>query len=373
MAVGALQITDSLQALRIAGGTVASFGEDRAFEAVDAAFTAHSEIVAEMLSTFVSVTTQRLERVGLADSTEMEELAEYGRTEAQKIGTGPLVGLPLRRYGHGVAWNRDYFRRTKTLEFAAQITNIFASDLRRIQRQIKRAIYFSTNYTWVDVLIDKASIPVKALANNDGMVPPIGPNGEVFAGSHNHYLGTASFVVGDLDTLIDTVAEHCYGGELYIAINKAQETTIRGFAGFTPYVDVRTVQASTTLFSQSKALDVISINNRPIGIYRGAEIWVKPWAIASYVTCWANDPQQKKAIGMRIIGDGPEGIGGGSGSIIAGGNSRGPGDLDLVYDDEDHPMRCREYVREFDCAPLNRTLMAILYTGNATYANPTIS
>lgn len=373
MSFGALQLNDSLQALRISGGTVASFGEDRAWEAVSAARDAHNRIVADLLSTFVSVTTQRQERVGLADSTEMEELNEYGRTEAQKIGPGPLVGLPLRRYGHGLSWTRDYLRRTTASEFAAQVTNIFAADLRRIQRQIKRAIYFSTNYTWIDILIDKASIPVKALANNDGMVPPVGPNGEVFAGTHNHYLGTGSFAVGDLDTLIDHIAEHAYGGEMFLAINKAQETTIRGFTGFTAYVDVRAVQASTTSYADSKALDVISINNRPIGIYRGAEIWVKPWAVANYVVGWVNDPQQKKALGMRIMGDGPEGIGGGSGSLIVGGNGTGPGDLELVFEHDDYPLRCREYVREFDVAPVNRVLMAVLYISNATYANPTIA
>lgn len=380
MSFGALQITDSLQALLIASGSVATFGEDRAWEAVNAAFIAHNRITADLLSSFVTVTSNRQERIGLADSTDMEEMAEYGSTDAQKIGTGPLIGLPLRRYGHGLAWNRDYLRRTKASEFAAQITNIFAADLRRIQRQIKRAIHLSTNYTWIDVLIDKASIPVKALANNDGMVPPVGPNGEIFLGTHQHYLGTASGVIGtwvatDLGTLITTVAEHAYGGELYVGINQAQEAAVRAFAGFVAYIDVRVTPATTGAFSATTPLNVITINNRPIGVFQGAEIWVKPWCLASYVTAWVNDPQQHKALGLRIMGDGPEGIGGGSSSILSspGGNTvPGMGDLQLVYDNEDYPLRAREYVREFDVAVLNRTLMAVQYLSAVSYTVPTI-
>ncbi len=85
---GTLQTTDTLQALRVAQGTVATYGEDHVFDSVNAALVAHSAILADLVGPYCEVTTNRLRRVGGLVMGEMEEIDEYGVTDAQKTSAG---------------------------------------------------------------------------------------------------------------------------------------------------------------------------------------------------------------------------------------------------------------------------------------------
>lgn len=333
--------------------TVAQLGEDNAFAALNAALVAHNTIMRDLMDTLVDTTTDRLRRYGGPANMAMDEIDEMGTPDAQKVAAGSNVGFPLRLYGGSLQWTRKAFQNMMASEFAAQVTGMMDADKNVVIRQIKRAIFTPTNTTFLDRLIDGVSLPVKALVNADSAPIPLGPNGEVFtASTHTHYLGTGSFVASDLSGLISTVTEHYGNGNIIVVINQAQEATVRAFTGFVAYIDPRLMNLTTAITARENLDNLVNIYNRRIGLYAGAEIWVKPWVPANYVFCYLDG--QPKPLAMRT-------------------RPTGGGDLTLVFEDEEHPLRARTYEREFGVGVWNRINGAALYTSNATYAAPTIT
>lgn len=341
----------TLDALASIQQTIAELGEDRVWASVDAEFQAHNEIMREMLEEVVERSTDRLRRFGGTSGMTMDEVDELGTADAEKITAGVNVGFPLRKYQRALQWTRNYFMVATGEEVAKQLQGIMQADRQNVTKQIKKAIFTSTNTTGVvDKLVDYVTLDLKALLNADGMVIPPGPNGESFNGAtHTHYLATASFVVADLQALIDTVVEHYGTGDIRVNINKAQEAAIRGFTGFTAYIDARLIPADNTTRVQGRSLDMVNTGDRAIGVFGAAEIWVKPWVPASYL--FAYNRMAPKTLVMRT--------------------RQGMGDLQLIYDDDQHPLRARGYEREFGVSVWQRMNGAVLYTGAGTYAIPT--
>jgi hypothetical protein len=359
---GTLSISDLIAAT---SQTIAQVGEQNVFGAIDLDLQAYNRNVNELLGRFVERTTDRLRRYGGVSSMSMEELEELGTPDAQKVTAGYTVGFPLRRYGMGLQWTRHWMQNHTPAELAAQFTEAQAADQRAIYREIRRAVFRPTNYTFVDRLIDynAVDIAVKAFINADGSPISPGPNGETFDGStHTHYLYTAgtSLAAADVQALIDTVIEHYNVGMPMVAINKASETAMRGFTGtnqFTPILPFNIVPGGgqTTAYATGD-LDRMMPNNRRIGYYGtgSAEVWVKPWVPAGYLFAYIDGAPPPLAMRVRPNG----------------------GDLAIEFDDEEHPLRARVIAREFGVGAYNRTNGAVLYidSGSAgAYVAPTIS
>lgn len=348
MIYGTLSVSDLLATTQ---QSVAAVGEERVWQAIDDALRVHNQITQELLGSLVETSTDRQRRYGGPDAMVMDEIDEYGTPDAQKVAAGQTVGFPLRLYGISVQWTRKYFQNHTPAELAAQFTAAQDADVKAIQRELKRAIFRPTNTTFVDRLVDNVSLGVKAFVNADSAPVPLGPMGDEFNGAtHTHYLGTGSFVAADLTALIDTVVEHHNVGTPLVYINKAQEAAVRGFSGFTAYLDARLLPASTAQTARG-SLDMMNPQNRAIGVYGAAEIWVKPWVPASYLFAWVMGGPRPLVMRQRP---------GGTGMVVAA-------------EDEAHPLRARTLEREFGIGVWQRTNGAALYTGNATYAAPTIN
>lgn len=378
---GSLNTTDTLQALRVAEGqTVAAYGVDEVWNIVNAAYIAHNELMREQLTTLCTTTVQRMRRYGNPAGKVMEEHDEYGQSQSQKGRGGSDLGFPLRKFGAALSWNNDYFLMTTAADFAAEITQIFDADVQNIVKQIKRAFYLPTNYTFEDMLIDHMQIPVKRLANSDGQTLPLGPDGQEFpAGAHNHYLARvgAAFEESDLAGLISHVTEHYTGGNVMVVIDTTQETAVRGFPDFVPHSWAGQIEPDN-IVRTGRTIDQFNVFNRSIGMFRGVEIWVKPWAIANYVLCYITGSNIEKPLVVRTRGVlGPDGgMGSSLKSILNGGGpgtGPGMGDLRLVSQYHSFPMHATEYQREFGIAVQNRVAAAILYVGGTTYVAPAIA
>jgi hypothetical protein len=348
----------TLDLLRASYQSVAQFGEDRAWQAIEATLAAHNKILATVREDLMETTTDRLRRYGAPSQMKMDEIDEYGTPDAQKMPPGQPIGFPLRKYGIAIQWTRTYFTRMKAAELAAQVTGAMDADVYNLTRALKRAVFYPTNYTFDDRLVDhlqQITLPVKALVNADSQPLPVGPNGEFFdPTTHTHYLGVTTggtLVNADLATLLSTVIEHYASGQAYIYINQAQEAAVRAFADFTPVFDPRLIVAITTT-TAAGPLDMIQVYNRKIGIFRGAEVWVKPWIPASYVFAFVKG--QPKPLVYRVDPD------------LAS-------DLTLSYEDEAHPLRARIWERNFGVGVWNRTNGACMYVGATTYTQPTIN
>lgn len=333
--------------------TIASIGEDKAYAAIEAARVAQNAIMADLVP-FSETTTDFRRRYGATDDMTMDFVDEFGRADAQKVAAASDVDFPLLLAQRSLQWTRDAFRRMSAQQMAAQMDALLQGDVRAGILAFKQAIFLPTNRTVLDRHATGVSLAVKALVNADSAPIPLGPNGETFnAATHTHYLGTGSFVASDLTALILTVMEHHANGRPMVYINSAQEATVRGFTGFTAYVDARIVQpgGSTTAIGR-EPLNMTNPNNRAIGIFGAAEIWVKPWVPSSYLFAWVEGGPAPLA--RRI-------------DPVTG------GDLEMVVENEAFPLRAKTFERRQGFGVWNRTNGAVLYTGNATYAAPTLA
>lgn len=354
MAYGTLMTFDTLA---VSLATVVQIGEDRVFDIFSARLQAHNDLLNEKLSQLVDFNNVRLWRWGDTTDMDMEEMDELGTPNAQKSSIqGQTAGAPLRLYGIGLQWTRKYFQNATGAEVARQIQAAQDADMRAIDREIRRALFNPTNYTFNDRLIDKVDLPVKALVNADGVILPLGQDGLVFNGAaHTHFLASVAVSATDLKNLIETVVEHYSAGDAVIYINRGNEAGVRGLAGFVPYPVDRIRYPDTTTLGVGNA-PINSMYNRPIGVFESngieAEIWVKPWLPLNYYYAFLRGVRKTLRFRKRD--------GGGAGA----------GNLELVADEENHPLRARVLEREFGLAVQERTNGAILYGGGASYVTP---
>lgn len=351
MAYGTLNTLDTLAASQ---QTVAAFGEDNAFTAIQAALDAHNNIMNSVLDNFVERTTDNLRRYGGADNMSMDEVDEFGRGDAQKIAAGVNIGFPLRLFDVTVQWTRKFFQNATGAELASQFTAVLDAHRKRVTREVKKAIFTPTNNTtYVDRLKANVTLPLRAFANADSQSIPIGPNGEVFnSATHTHYIArAAALAASDISAVLTLVREHYATGNEFLYINQAQEAVIRTFTtNFTQYVDSRIIPASTAQVGRGN-LPPFNLYNRPIGLFDGAEVWVKPWIPAGYAFAWIDTV---KPLVLRT-------------------RSADSGNLTIAAEDEAYPLRARTMESEFGVGVWQRVGGAVLdITDATTYVAPTI-
>lgn len=333
--------------------SAAEFGLDTIQQILAADVAAHNAIVQEMVSGLCDVTTDRQRRYGTSVSGQMVEVDEYGRSQTQVDRPGATVGFPLRLYQYAVGWTAKWFETHTPADMAIAVQNAQKSHLRAVQRELKKAIFGSTNYTFNDFLIDRIDLNVKRFLNADSAAIPDGPNGETFDGaSHTHYDAESSLSANGLLATINDVMEHGHGNRVQVAINRTNEAAVRALTGFAAYPDPRIIYRATDTPGQT--LDISRLDNRAIGIFGGAEVWVKPWAIASYAFVWdAGDPNKPLAFRQRAQ------------TTLQG--------LRIAADLNTHPLYAQYMEAEFGIGVWTRTNGAVLYFGGSSYTVPTIS
>jgi hypothetical protein len=307
-----------------------------------------------MAASIAETTTDRQRRYGGGPDMTMDEVDEFGRGDAQKIAAGVTVGFPLRLFDVSVQWTRKYMQNASVAELAAQFEAAQVAHRQRLQREIKRAIFTATNSTFVDRLVDNVSLAVKAAVNADSAAIPTGPNGETFtASTHTHYLARVStLAASDITAVLETVIEHHNTGQAMLYINRAQEAAIRGFtSNFSAYTDVRVIPASTAQVANGPLIQT-NLYNRAIGIFDGAEVWVKPWVPANYMVAFVMGAPKPLALRER---------------------NPGSSGLQIAADDEAYPLRARTLEAEFGVGVWTRTNLAVLYVGGTSYVTPTIT
>lgn len=334
--------------------SIVEYGQNRIAEILGRDLAAHNALVMDILTGLCEGTTDRQRRYGGSISGQMVEVDEYGRSPTQRAVTGSTVGFPMRLFQFAVGWTEKWMQNHTPADMAMMTIQAQNAHLAALHREIRKALYLTANYTFRDFLVDNVDLPVKRLVNADGMAIPNGPFGDEFnAATHTHYLARAggSLAGSDVTRAIDTVAEHRRGTDIKIAINKADETAWRVLLGATNlYPDPRIVyRASDT---PGMTLDQTQTDNRAIGIYGSAEVWVKPWAIANYPFVWdANGP---KPLGFRQR------------------TTESQQGLRIAATLNTFPLHAEYMEAEFGVGVSERTNGAVLYTGDTTYADPTI-
>lgn len=343
--------------LAVRDASAAEYGLDTIQRTLEADLAAHNQIVREMIGDMADMTTDRQRKYGTSISGEMAEVDEYGRSATQRAVPGSTVGFPLKLFQFAIGWTEKWLQVNTPADMAAATIQAQQAHVRRIRLELKKAIYHSTNYTFSDFLIDKVDLAVKRLVNADGANIPDGPNGETFDGAtHTHYLARAggALAATDITGLINHVVEHGHGNQVRIAISTTDEATVRALAGFTAYQDPRLILPIATSAQAGQRLDITRLDNRAIGIFGAAEIWVKPWAIANYGFCWdAGSPMKPIAFRQR--------------------NSTALQGLRIAASLSNYPLLAQYMEAEMGFGIWNRTNGAVLFWGDVAYADPTIT
>lgn len=354
MPYGTYTISDLLA---MTSGTIAQIGtEEEVWKIFRMSLDTHNRLMMDMVTTFCEFTTRNIIGTGGLAQGEFEELGELDTPRPQKIAAGDNLGIPLRFYGYGRQWSELFLENATPATLAGQYLDVLAADKRNIINQINRAIYLSSNYTSQDIRMpDQAILNVKRLANADGFPIPPGPNGETYdATTYTLYLARAggALAASDLDGLISAVASH-YVGTVQVAINQAQAAAVSALTGFTPALDPRIFQANTVTYAR-EPLVITNRGDRLIGYFNGAEIFVKPWALANYILAWNTGAPKVLSYRTRTGADNP--------------NSA----LRPLYRQRGYPLTMDGWGREFGVGCTGRVSAGVLYIGATTYADPAL-
>lgn len=328
------------------------FGEDNIAEIINADNAAFSAVVEDGLADLAQTTSERLKLVGSSIGGNAVEVDETGQGPTQKDAPGYFVGFPLRKIQFPIGWTQQWIKNAKAADFAVRNGIAQGAMMRRKRYELQRAIYTPTNTSFVDHLVDKATLPVKALINADSSAMANGPNGEVFDGaSHTHYDGVSSLTANALTALINDVVEHRNGARIRVVVNVADAATVAALSGFVSLPMPHIVPGISADHAR-EVLDTMKSDNRQIGWFGVAEVWTKPWAVANYAVAYDLDAPQRPLCRRVEVVD--------RGMHVAGTNSS-------------HPLIAEYTEWFFGFGVWNRTAMAVLKFNNATYSAPTLS
>jgi hypothetical protein len=264
--------------------SVAEFGRSTVENVIQSDLENHRQLTEEMVSGLAETTTDRQRIYGDAGNTEMEEVDEFGRGTTQEDHDSGEVAFPLRKFLHDVGWTDDYEVNASPADMAQATLNAEKADVKKIREQMKKAIFKSSNYSYVDHLIDRVTLDVKRFVNADGDPIPPGPNGETFDGStHTHYNAESGLSNGGLNDSLTDLQEHGHTDQIEMYINQADESAVKGLADFNKYVDSRLTLRDDQNQPRNQRDVSMPLDNRAIGIFSAAEVWVKPWVPSGYI------------------------------------------------------------------------------------------
>lgn len=351
---GTLAVLDDLATTN---ETIAEFGEAELAARFNQALQIHNAMFQDMADDLLGLTDAYLLPYGGADTAIIQELDEWAAADASKPAVSGNVGLPLRIYGGTLQWTRSWMDTYSVAKAAQKLDAFAAADILMLQRNIKRAFFKSTNTTsYIDRLQSGLTYDLKALLNADGQTIPVGPGGATFDGStHTHYVGTATLTAAGQIALINNVVEHGVDGDLRLYIARGNEDAFRALTGFVAYVDARITVGSATAVGNA-ALDPNSITDRAIGVFQGAEVWVKPWVPTDYQVAVDVNTGSKPLYARTRTGA-----------------FTGNGAFTLKAEHEHYPLRAQHLGREYGVGVVSRHKAAVNYSANATYAIPTFS
>lgn len=335
--------------------SVNAFGVNTVVEALEADLAAHNAIVSEMLAEMAMLTTDTQGVYGTGTTGEMVEVDEYGRSVTQKPAPGSTVAWPLRLFQFGIGWTAKYMETATPADLAQMQLDAEKAHMKAIRRDIKRAIFGSSNYTFNDFLINNVALGVKRFLNADSAAIPDAPDGSTFtASTHTHYDANATLTTAVVDAAITDLIEHGHGARPRIAIhysNAALWTALTGFVAAVPaYVQVPAYNVTIP----SVRTDLGDQYNRLLGYYNAAEVWVKPWAIAGYFFLYDSGSAQKPlAFRQRAA------------TTLQG--------LKLAAELPAYPLYAKYYEAEFGVGVLTRTNGVVVQHTNGSYQNPTIT
>jgi hypothetical protein len=357
MSTGTHTVADLLANRAISDQRVAQFGEENLVQPLQQALAAHNTAVTATMQDLATETEIRQETYGAGTGGDMKKANEFTRSATEKAARKGKVAYPFELFQDAVGFTEEYMLRATVRDLLEKELGARQRHLTRLRREIRRSLFSPTNEVFTDFLVDDLELTVRRLVNGDNEPIPTNDSGTTFnAATHTHYVATTAVSGTGLETalkaLIDDVAEHDHVDGLRLNIARENEAAVRALPSFLPYVQ----QGVTAGTAEDRANGVAPnrINNRPIGIFHGAEVWTRTWVPADYYHAYASG-DRRKPLSYRVD------------PLPQLRGLRMAGTIALF------PLRAQYYEARFGFGVRNRTNSAVLYAnaGNGgVYAAP---
>lgn len=244
--------------------------------------------------------TQLTEFIPTAGGDDFEEASEFGVAKSiqGEVG-GTFHGYDFKWYDLAARFTWKFLADAPRNRVDAVHAAALEADNRLVFRKIMGSIFSNVGRT------NAEGNPVHVFYNGDGNVPPT-VKGKDFTGAHSHYLvsGATTIDSGDLEQLIDTIAEHGFGptdgSTIVMLMNKQEVDAVRRFRanetnsnGAIALYDFIPGNGQPTLILPSAegllgSTPPSSINGMPVvGAYGNALIVEEAYIPAGYVLAFA--------------------------------------------------------------------------------------
>jgi hypothetical protein len=267
------------------GVLVKDYGVEAAFEDFRVTLAYWNKVVSEMTNWLVETTvTTPEDRIINIGGVSMQKVdLEFPVVESQAPEeTVRELGYPLWARMGSTEFTERALAVITVEEFQSKLNVWLKADQDMWHYDIANAIFRNDNYVFLDKDDTGRNIPIKRLWNNDGTIPPVSPQGNVFNGTHNHYQVVAALNDAAVDAGYNHAREHAVGGEVVMIVNQAQTAAVYALTDFEKSRDSR-IQLGVLndkIQQQSVGDDPF---DRFLGIIEdGAAVWAKPWMPAGY-------------------------------------------------------------------------------------------
>jgi len=274
-------------------------------DAIQAQLDFLNKSVSEQISLLAEETPVARRVWGTTAPFVMKEVGEFGEARSKAYGPGVEIDFPLRKFSVSTGWSKEWFQRATAAELAQRVLGASTAYQKKLQDEIKFAIFNNVNYTYEDYLVDSTSLAnCRAFLNADSVTIPDAPDGTTFtAASHNHYVGTvgASLAYTDVDTLISNVVEH---GNMFGITLFTTPALVSTLAGLTSTKFVQLTYASVIPANDTDATIMrdnadADPSNKLVGFWGNYPVYTRSWVPTGMIACLATGSAEKPLV-MRV-------------------------------------------------------------------------
>jgi hypothetical protein len=327
---------------------IRTMGQQLVYEAVQAELARHNAELQSAMGLFVEqVTTDIKRRYELPGGGFLEPMSTQGGAPGAMKAYGKWdVAFPLQEWGAALNANRVARAYMTVAQLNKHLDTIMIADLNTVRRQIMKALFNNTQWTFKDEIY--GDLLVEPLANGDSVLypPVLGSDSEA---TDNHYIETNYAASGISDTndptktVRDELEEH-FGAPTICDYLEA-------LADFDPVNERYVIPGANT----------DQVTGLPAGMpgrIRGVanSVWIVEWRSMPTNYAIAIHADAPKPLFMR---EDPADTG------LAGG-------LQLVAEDEKYPFNASYYTHRFGFGAANRLNGVVLEFGTGgSYSIPT--